>query len=301
MGDVVRVAAPAKANLFLRILAREASGFHTLETLFCALSLADEVEVRVGTGAGVTLRVEGDVDTGPPSENLAVRAAEGFLAAAEVERSVDITLRKRIPAGGGLGGGSSDAGAVLRALAHLVPGAVDGETLLRIGGRLGSDVPFFASGAALALAWGRGDRLLALPPLPPRPVLIAHPGVPMPTARAYGLLAAARRGLPEPEARALDLAEVTTWAGVAGLADNDFEAFAGEAIPALGSIRAAMLEGGAVIALLAGSGSSYFGTFEDTSARDGVLAHLQRQGMAAWAADTLARVPAPVDHFPGRE
>lgn len=301
MGDAVRIVAPAKANLFLRVLAREASGFHGLETLFCALSLADDVDVRLQPGRGVSLHVEGEVDTGPPSENLAVRAAEAFLAAAGIERSVDITLRKRIPAGGGLGGGSSDAAAVLRALGHLLPGAVLHEDMLRIGGRLGSDVPFFVSGAPLALAWGRGDRILTLPALPARPVLIVHPGAPMPTGRAYGMLAESRRDRPEPGARAIDLAVLSTWHGAARLAHNDFEPVVTEAIPSLARIRSATVQGGADIALLAGSGSSYLAFFEEAAARDRVLEALRQKGVAAWPAATLDRIPAPVDLPPGRE
>ena len=102
MSDLVEVTAPAKANLFLRILAREESGYHALETLFCALSMADAVRVRRGA-AGIRLEVEGAVDTGPPARNLCVRAAERFHAAIGRSPAVDIYLTKRIPSAAGLG------------------------------------------------------------------------------------------------------------------------------------------------------------------------------------------------------
>jgi len=295
MGDAVRVVASAKVNLCLHVLARETSGYHGLETLFCALSLADEIDVRMESGSGISLRVEGEVDTGPPAANLALRAAQAFLVAAGIERSVDIILRKRIPAGGGLGGGSSNAAAVLRALALLLPDVVDRDVLMRIGGRLGSDVPFFVSESALALAWGRGDRLLSLPPLPSRPVLVAHPGAPMPTARAYEALAEARQDRLAPEACSIDLARLLSWEGVASLAGNDFEATAMAEIPRLVTIRSAMRNGGAGISFLAGSGSSYVGIFEDAESRDSVLSRLRLEGVAVWPADTLERIPPPVD------
>ncbi|HEX2091942.1 MAG TPA: hypothetical protein VHG28_06045, partial [Longimicrobiaceae bacterium] len=182
----VRVEAPAKVNLRLRILAREETGYHALETLFCAVSLADTVEVRPG-GAGIALEVRGGVDTGPPEHNLVVRAAERFYRDLGGSPALRIELTKRIPAAAGLGGGSSDAAATLRALnlLHGEPFARAGLLQMAIG--LGSDVPFFLCGSTLALGWGRGERLLALPPLPTRPVLIAHPGVAMPTGEAFRL------------------------------------------------------------------------------------------------------------------
>src|SRR5690349_21055584 len=105
--DFAEVAAPAKVNLFLRILAREEGGYHGLETLFCALSLADTVRVQRGA-PGIRLHVEGAVDTGPPERNLCVRAAERFHAATGESPAVDIHLAKRIPSAAGMGGGSSD-------------------------------------------------------------------------------------------------------------------------------------------------------------------------------------------------
>ena len=133
------VQAPAKVNLFLRVLAREADGFHGLETLFCLLSLADTLRVERREGREVTIEVAG-ADVGPAADNLAVRAAELVL---------DATGRR-----------------------FGANGVVPRHELLQFAARLGSDVPFFASGAPLALGWGHGERLLRLPPLPRAPALL---------------------------------------------------------------------------------------------------------------------------------
>jgi 4-diphosphocytidyl-2-C-methyl-D-erythritol kinase len=289
--DFAEVAAPAKANLFLRVLAREASGYHALETLFCALSLADAVRVRRGA-PGVRLHVEGGVDTGPPEHNLCVRAAERFHAALGTAPAVDIHLAKRIPSAAGLGGGSSDGAAALRALNALHGEPFDHTTLLRMAIELGSDVPFFICGSALALAWSRGERLLALPPLPPRPAIVAHPGVAMPTAEAFRAIAERRDGGYAPDARSLSLDQLSSWESVAALAENDFQAVVAERIPFIGLAISALRQGGARIAMMAGSGSSVFGVFDDTDARDQALERMRGLRMRAWAADTLDAEPA---------
>src|SRR5881296_3649604 len=182
MTDAVRIAAHAKINLFLRILARESSGFHQIETAFALLELADELHVR-RTDSGVTLEVNGP-DLGPADENLAVRAARAVLDATGNRFGVAITLTKRIPVRAGLGGGSSDAAATLHAVNALAGDAVPRHELLHFAARLGADVPFFASGAPLAVAWGRGERLFRLAPLPAAPVLIAVPKIAIATADA---------------------------------------------------------------------------------------------------------------------
>ncbi|MCH7889958.1 MAG: 4-(cytidine 5'-diphospho)-2-C-methyl-D-erythritol kinase, partial [Gemmatimonadetes bacterium] len=114
----VRVAAPAKVNLFLRILAKEESGYHQIETLYSAVDFCDEIVVH-GTDQGVTVEVVGP-SVGPDEENLAYRAAGALLDAGGITTGIHVHLTKNIPVGAGLGGGSSDAGATLRALNMLL-------------------------------------------------------------------------------------------------------------------------------------------------------------------------------------
>lgn len=284
------VDAPAKVNLRLCILAREESGYHSLETVFLAVSLADRVEVARGA-PGVAIEVDGGGDIGPPEKNLAVRAAVRFYAELGEEPAIDIRLAKRLPSAAGLGGGSSDAAAVLRALNALHGGVFDRPALLRMAIELGSDVPFFLCGSAMAVAWGRGERLMPIPPLPPRPVLIAHPGTAMPTADAFRRVAEIRGGSYAPRAALIDPSALSSWDAVAVLAVNDFEPVVVERIPILGRALGEMREAGARVAMLAGSGSSVFAVFDREADRDRALASVEALGMRCWRAETLDREP----------
>ena len=210
--------------------------------------------------------MEGGVDTGPPERNLAVRAADCFYRELGESPAIDLHLTKHIPSAAGLGGGSSDAAAVLRALNTLHGEPLPRASLLAMAIELGADVPFFLCGSPLALAWGRGERLLPLPPLPPRPVLVAHPGVSMPTADAFRDVAASRGGGYVPEPVLIDPDALRSWESIADLARNDFEPVVLRRIPVLADALAAMRDDGAHIALLAGSGSSIYGVFEDDAA-----------------------------------
>ncbi len=205
------IAAHAKINLFLRVLAKEDTGFHSVETLLCLLDLKDDLVVTPDPAPGeVTLEIIG-ADLGPPEENLAFRAAKMVLAATGNRLGVGIRLTKRIPVAAGLGGGSSDAAAALVAVNAVVGNAVPQNELLQFAARLGSDVPFFLIRSPLALGWGRGERLLSLPPLEACPGLLLIPPIAIPTPDAYAWVdelgsSAGRRG-----SVALTLGALETW------------------------------------------------------------------------------------------
>jgi 4-diphosphocytidyl-2-C-methyl-D-erythritol kinase len=289
-----RVAAQGKINLFLRVLAREESGYHSLETLFARIDLADEIVVRTGV-RGRTLDCTGPAPS-PMEENLAYRAACAYALAAGWPDGFAIELDKRIPAGGGLGGGSADAGAVLRALDALAPSPLGVPALLRIAASLGADVPFLTLEHPVALAWGRGERMLALPPLEPRAVdLVVFPfGVA--TGPAFGWLAAERGrrrsagggsghgsggsagagsvgSIPSP---LFTLSQLANWDAVAQLAGNDFEEVVAPRHPAIAEVlaRARTELKGDGIAGLSGSGSTVF---------------VLPIGGAAWGGDSLPK------------
>jgi 4-diphosphocytidyl-2-C-methyl-D-erythritol kinase len=291
--EQVRISAPAKVNLRLCILAREASGYHALETVFCAISLADTLVITRGD-PGIRLTVDGGVDTGPAEENLAVRAADRFHREIGQPAAVDIHLTKRIPSQAGLGGGSSDAAAVLRGLNALHGDPLPRSALLQMAIELGADVPFFLCGSPLALAWGRGERLMALPPLPARPVLVAKPAWAMPTAEAFGEVARLRGGIYQPRSALIDPADVSSWDGIALIATNDFEQAMGAHSEDVRALTESMRLSGAKITLLAGSGSSVFGIFESGAARDEAAARVESPSIQIWRAETLAEMPAPV-------
>jgi len=265
---VVRVLAPAKLNLHLEILAREDSGYHQLETLFCALELADELELEPAAG-GVELVIEAatpeaGAGLGRVTDNLVYRAAQLYLAQVGLAEGVRIRLHKRIPVGGGLGGGSSDAAATLLALDRMHRDRLGARGRLRLAAQLGSDVPFFLCGSPLALAWGRGGRLLPLEPLSSLPVLLLLPGQGVATGEAYAELDRRRQGTATatpPEV--LRTSRLTDWDHLARHARNDFEDVVFELLPQLAAAKQALLREGAVMAQLTGSGSTVFGVFRD--------------------------------------
>lgn len=286
MSDVrtARVRAQAKINLLLRVLARETSGYHQIETLFCRIALADEVVVRP-TARGRSLHCAGDRlprgGLGPIERNLAWRAAAAYCELAGWPDGFAIEIEKRIPVGGGLGGGSADAGAVLRALNALNPAPLPPGALLALAGSLGADVPFLTQDeTALAMAWGRGEHLLALPPLPERECWLFCPDVSIATAEAYGWLAE----LPPHRAPVLyQLEPLASWEGVARHARNDFEEVVAARHPviarALGTLRspgAEDLVGEGALIQLTGSGSAVVA----------LLGERRRvPGMAGWRSD----------------
>jgi 4-diphosphocytidyl-2-C-methyl-D-erythritol kinase len=181
-----RTLAQAKINLALRVLGKEADGFHAIETVFLRLELGDDVELRVTSGRR-SLRCY-EMRDWPAEGNLAYRAAALFADETGWPKGFEIEIVKNIPIGGGLGGGSADAAAVLRILNGLAAKPVSEELLLNLAGQLGSDVPFLVSDYAMAMAWGRGDKLLRLDPLPSRDVQLFFPPFGIDTAQAYMLL-----------------------------------------------------------------------------------------------------------------
>ena len=186
MSRSVVVAAPAKVNLTLEVLGRRADGFHELRSVFATVELADTI--RVATSKRLDVRLTPDVGA-PAGEDLASRAVRAFALASSREPRALVRVRKRIPVAAGLGGGSSDAGAVMRALAVLwrVP-----PPTAEVATGVGSDVPFFASGAAVALVGGRGE---AVEPLPGPPgelwAVLVRPAVALRTAEVFAAHAAA--------------------------------------------------------------------------------------------------------------
>jgi 4-diphosphocytidyl-2-C-methyl-D-erythritol kinase len=284
---VVEREAPAKLNLFLRVLARESDGFHQIETLFCLVSLSDRLRVERRDGHAVTIEVTGG-DTGPPDQNLALRAAAMVQEATGRRFGVHLTLEKRIPARAGLGGGSSDAAASLLATNQLAGGAVPRHELLQFAARLGSDVPFFLGGGSLALGWGRGERLLRLPPLPAAPALLVIPAVGVGTPEAYGWVDAARQSAGRRGAVALDLDAVSRWGDIGRMAGNDFESPVFERLPAVRGAFEALVGTRPLVCRMTGSGSTLFAVYRTTRDRDDARSQLGRRHGRVEPVETLA-------------
>jgi len=215
-----RTLAQAKINLALRVLGKETDGYHAIETVFLRLELGDDVELRVTSGKR-SLRCY-EMRDWPAEGNLAYRAAALFADETGWPKGFEIEIVKNIPIGGGLGGGSADAAAVLRILNGLAAKPVSEEVLIGLAGQLGSDVPFLVSDYAMAMAWGRGDKLLRLDPLPSRDVQLFFPPFGIDTGQAYALLDESRGDSPvrTPE---LTREMFADWEAAAKHSVNDFE------------------------------------------------------------------------------
>jgi len=293
--DRVRVAAHAKLNLFLRILARESSGYHQIETAFALLELADELVVtRTAVRGEVALTVQGP-DLGPPEDNLAVRAARAVLAVTGNRFGVAIELVKRIPVRAGLGGGSSDGAAALHAVNALANNAVRRQELPHFAARLGADVPFFVSGAPLALAWGRGERMFRLPPLPAVPALVAVPaGIAVATPDAYAWWDALN---PTPAPRGpvvLDADTLASWGSIGRLGGNDFETPVFGKHPALRALYERLAGTHPYWVRLCGSGSAVAAVYKNEGDRDDAAAQLgEKQQQVIKTVTRAAAAPGP--------
>lgn len=287
----VVAAAPAKINLWLRVFGRDTKGYHAIESLYQLISITDEVAVEHAS-AGVSLH-GAPADLGDPAQNLCVRAAEAFFRTSGIRGGARITLTKRIPWNAGLGGGSSDAAATLAALNRLYDAPLATEDLVELGAALGSDVPFFLAGAALALGWGRGERLLALPPLPSRPLIVVPPAAPVKTADAYAWLDRDRTPEETGEYAAVVPAEaLSSWEAVRRHSHNDFEPAVAGRLPAIGHWLDRVRETtDAFLVRLCGSGGAVVALFESVKSRD---AAWQRLGgdAAILRGETLAAAPA---------
>lgn len=272
MSVAARVQAQAKVNLFLNVFAaRDDDGYHSLWTAFQRIDLADDVVIRLGGSArsldavGPAMPREG---LGPVERNLAYRAAVAFLdeAGSMLPSGFSIELIKNIPVGGGLGGGSADAGAVLRALNAMSPRPLPGRELGAIAASLGSDVPFLTSELVTAQALGRGDRFLPVGWAPvASPMVLVVPDFAVATKDAYGWLDDDRPT--DPYGDVTGFGALETFPGWSDLARgaNDFEPVVERRHPILREYRERLLAAGARLVRMAGSGSTVFGIFDETA------------------------------------
>jgi len=247
---------PAKVNLFLKVLRKREDGYHDIATLMQRISLFDEVEI-VLTHGGIRVRCPGS-SLPENEENIAWRAARAFMTKVRCDRGVDIIIRKRIPAGAGLGGGSSNAAVTLVVLNELLDGPLSEEELMKIGAGIGADVPFFIFGKT-AWAFGIGDRLQAADEVPDLWLVLLNPGFGISTRRVYENL---NLGLTK-EAIRFSMHTFLTAGEIAKGLHNDLEEPAFRLHPELIDLKSVLLDNGALGSLMSGSGSTVFGIFSD--------------------------------------
>ena len=222
----VRIPAFAKINLRLDILGKRADGYHELRTIFQTISLHDELRLRTSQRRGITLTICGNAALAaePIEKNLAYRAVEALSRELKIHGGVEIELRKRIPAGGGLGGGSSDAVAAMFGYLQLAEKRLATEQMLEIAASLGADVPFFLLGGR-ALGVNRGDEIYPLEDIPKLPVLVVVPQeIRVRTPDAFRWVKAGPLGLTKPAANPKLLRFCAlSWSAQGSRLSNDFE------------------------------------------------------------------------------
>ncbi len=266
---------PAKVNLTLEVLGRRADGYHELASVFATVDLRDRV--RVAPWRALDVKIAPAVNAAP-GDDLASRAVRALADASGRPALAHVRVRKRIPVAAGLGGGSSDAGAVLRGLSRAW--RLDGVDLTTIAARVGSDVPFFVSGAAYALVSGRGEVVETLP-APPTPLWIAL--VPMPERLSTAAVFAAHRAGPYESERSAKLAKAlrdrkATAGVVRECLHNDLLAAAESVAPAIADARKRASTLGIDLAM-SGSGPSLFALGEDRADAIRIARRLRRSGL----------------------
>jgi 4-diphosphocytidyl-2-C-methyl-D-erythritol kinase len=269
----VKIRAPAKINLSLRVVGQRRDGYHLLDTIMVPVSLYDELDIRkIGAArakkkAPVRLiKVTCDHPLVPRGEkNIAYRAARLLMQRAGSEQAVHIHIRKRIPVGAGLGGGSTDAAATLIGLNRLLKLRLSAAKLEKMALSVGADVPFFIR-ARPARARGIGERLDPIRKLARFWVVIVYPGFPVSTERVFQSFCST---LTKPPVNTSISSSLKSLEKLAGLLHNDLESVTLKRYPKLSLIKARLLHEGAAGGLMSGSGSSVFGVFasKDQAAR----------------------------------
>lgn len=281
----MKVLAHAKVNFTLEVFGRRPDGFHALRSVVMPISLADELELEP-TNDGLI-----SSDTGY-DDDLCLKAAR--LLKCQVASLADgmgarIRVTKRIPAGGGLGGGSADAAAVLRALNELWRLGLTRKELAELGAQVGSDVPALVLGGPVLME-GRGEQVSPLEPegapLPPLNLVLANPGVASSTPEVYAACAPRAPGGPSATAAMIAALGTGDLGAIADALQNDLQETAVRLHPEIGAALTALRAAGATGVTMSGSGASVFGLVPDAATAAHLAAELTANGLAAWAVAT---------------
>lgn len=270
----VELPSPAKINLFLAITGRRADGYHELWSWMVPLALSDRVSIRMG---GDSIRIRCDhPDVPEDATNTAFRAARIFLTqlarlADKAPAGVEILIEKRIPVAAGLGGGSSNAAAVLTGLNDLFGCPLSHSCLMKLAVGIGADVPFFLFGGP-ALASGIGERLRVAPLMDRRAVLLVNPGIKVSTRTVFKNLNLTLTNCCQ---KLKNLPFGGKIVAPDGYLCNDLEPVTAAWYPQIGAIKAGLLDHGAEGALMSGSGPTVFGLFESTARAEKALGQLR--------------------------
>ena len=285
----IEVQAFAKLNLTLDVLGKQGNGYHEMKMVMQTASLSDRVAVALNDSGEIT--VQSNFSFLPKDAgNIAAKAAAAFFAAAGMDGAgAAITLRKQIPVGAGLGGGSADAAAVLRALNALCPAPLTAEALETLGATLGSDVPFCIRGGT-RLAVGRGEKLLPAPEMPPCGIVICKPRFSIRTPELFAKIDGRRSNI-HPDTDGLLAAMASgDLEGLARRMYNVFEDVLPRRCSEIAAIKSALLDAGALGAVMSGTGSAVFGVFPDAERAVRVAKALREHYRECFAAEPVREI-----------
>ncbi len=255
------IPAPAKLNIYLKVIGRRADGYHELVSIMAPVGLFDYIKLEVIRRQRITLSCQG-LSVPDDAGNLVYRAAQNFLSRARINRGLSIKLTKNIPVAAGLGGGSSDAACTLRALNEMCSRPLSFHDLTELAVQLGADVPFFLYNGP-CIARGIGDILEPIRKWPKFWYVIVKPPIGVSTAWVYGSL---KLKLTEGEDYSILNRFEKEPPDFTGMLKNDLETVTASRFPVIGAIKQYLIDAGAEGALMSGSGPSVFGVFNSENA-----------------------------------
>lgn len=286
MKSALILRAPAKINLTLEVLSRRPDGYHEVRMLMVGVSLADELSFEASKGLSLTCdRPEMDCS----QSNLVLRAAKAMQKVLGRDAGAKIHLKKRIPLGGGLAGGSTDAAATLKGLNQLWKAGLDAAALRRIAASLGSDIPF-CLGSGWAYATGRGEKLETLPMRRRLHFVLANPGFEVSTHWAYSGLARLGAHKRNVSRDAFEAIQRQDSAALKAAAINDLETVTAARYPEIERLEQSLLAKGALISRMSGSGPTVWGLFKDADSAKKACQSMKKEKTVAMAVHTISRM-----------
>lgn len=268
--------APAKVNLRLDVLGKRSDGYHDLRTMMERVNIQDEIEIRI-VEKGIS--VQSDNEEVPRDEdNIVFRALKEILAYSSRNVGVEVFIKKVIPVASGMGGGSSNAAAVIKGINTLLKLKLSKEKLIKIGGKVGADVPFFLFEGP-ALAEGIGEHLKKIRSMPKLLFLLVNPGIKVSTEAVYNRFSAEMN---EGETQLEIPSSYRTKKDVAKILSNDLEKVTIREFPVIEEIKNEMIKYGAIASLMTGSGPTVFGLYSDKNKLSQAFEKLQRKKKDGW-------------------
>jgi len=275
--QTLKLKSPGKINLRLDVFGKRPDGYHDIRMLNSTINLYDDIEISL-TDKGITVECENDPTVPSGEDNIVYKACKEIMAYSNKNVGLHVKIKKNIPSAAGLGGGSSNAAAVILGLNQLLKIQLAKDKLMKIGLRFGSDIPFFLFGSP-AIATGIGENLTKIKRLPKMPFVVVSPNVGVSTQSVYDKY--------EPDGRVLTGAEdlpkeYATKKAVVKYLNNDLETVTGKQLPLIGELKEILMKNGALGSQMTGSGPTVFGIFSDKERAEKASKKIEGIGQGKW-------------------